>query len=363
MLGPVTKMRTRESRTASMRDSRQLRVGIVGCGAVTELYHVPALLASRDVTIDSVVDPNMDRARAIAARAGSPSILSTHKELVGRVDLAIVATPNAHHERVTSDLLEAAVPVLVEKPMGRTVAECDRMLGAAARTDTLLAVGQDFRYFPVARFARDLFSSGLLGPIRRVDVQQGTGSRWPYASTDALSPESGGGILLDFGVHLLDLLLWWLGDLRPIACRHDAAGGIDTECELDLELVGGAPVHVDLSRTRALRDTTLVQAERGTIELSLFQPTLIRLALSEAGPDLIGSPGDPQFDRSPMRTVFSRQLSDVVHALREHRQPLVNGAAGKRVVALIEGCYTLAQSLRLPWDFPEVYSAIGRSAP
>jgi predicted dehydrogenase len=346
-----------------MRDRRRLRIGIVGCGAVTELYHVPALLASPNVTIDSVVDPNMDRARAVAARAGSPSMLTSHRELPGRIDLAIVATPNAHHERVTVELLEAGVPVLVEKPMARTATECDRMLAAAARTDTLLAVGHDFRHFPVARFARDLFRSGLLGPIRRVHVQQGTGSRWPYASTDALSPEAGGGILLDFGVHLLDLLLWWLGDLRPVSCRHDAAGGIDTECELDLELVGGAPVHVDLSRTRALRDTTLVQAERGTIELSLFQPTLIRLSLSDAGPDLIGSPGDPEFDQSPMRTVFSRQLSDVVHALREHRQSLVDGAAGKRVVGLIEDCYTLTQSLRLPWDFPEVYSVIGRSGP
>ena len=344
------------------RDTK-VRIGVVGCGAVTERYHLPALLASADVAVVALVDPIVDRARAIAVRAGAPLVLSSHLELPGKVDLAIVAAPNAYHEPVAVDLLNAGVHVLVEKPMARTAAECDRVLTAAAQTNTLLAVGHDFRHFPVARFAWDLFVADLLGSIRRVDVRMSAGARWPYASTAALSPEAGGGVLIDFGVHILDLLLWWLGDLRPIACRHDAAGGIETECELDLELAEGAPVHLEFSRARTLRDTVVVEGQRGSVELSVFEPALVQLSLPGGNAELTGYVPDAEFDRSPLPSVFGRQLSNVVGALRNRSEPLVGGREGRRVVALIEDCYALHQPLRFPWDYPEVYTTIGRTGP
>lgn len=347
---------------SQLQGQEKIRIGIVGCGAVTERYHLPALLASGNVTVAALVDPNIERARAIAARIGSRLVLSSHLELPGKVDLVIVAAPNAHHEHITVDLLNAGVHVLVEKPMARTAAECDRMLAAAARTGTLLAVGHDFRHFPIARFARDMFAADLLGTIQGVDVRQSASGRWPYASSAALSPQAGGGVLIDFGVHILDLLLWWLGDLRPVACRHDGAGGIETECELALELAGGAPVHIELSRTRVLRDTIIVQGQRGTVEIGVFEPALVRLSLT-GGAQVAGRPVDPEFERAPLESVFGRQLSDVLAALRERRQPLVGGQEGRRVVALVQACYALQQPLRLPWDYPEVYAAIGRTGP
>jgi predicted dehydrogenase len=92
----------------------------------------------------------------LAEQSGAPLALASHLDLPGEVDLAIVAVPNAMHEPVSVDLLTAGVHVLVEKPMARTVAECDRMIAAARSTGALLAVGHDFRHFPIARFARDL---------------------------------------------------------------------------------------------------------------------------------------------------------------------------------------------------------------
>src|SRR4051794_1108296 len=112
--------------------SAPLRLGVVGCGAVTERYHLPALMASPDVEPVAFVDPAVARARLLAERAGAPFALSSHRELPGKIDFALVAVPNAFHEPVTVDLLAAGIHVLVEKPMARTTAECDRMLAAAA---------------------------------------------------------------------------------------------------------------------------------------------------------------------------------------------------------------------------------------
>ena len=237
------------------------------------------------------------------------------------------------------------------------------MLAAASASGSVLAVGHDFRHYPVARFARDLFAAGLPGPVLRVDAWQSAGGRWPAVSTAALSPEAGGGVLIDFGVHLLDLLGWWLGDMRVLAYQDDAAGGVESECACELELDTGAPVRLELSRTRVMRDTAVVTCERGTVELGVFDPAVVRLSLAADSPALDGVVPDPEFERAPLRTVFARQLVDVVAAVRDGREPLVGGRDGRQTVALVEACYAIRQPLQLPWGYPEAYASIGRKGP
>jgi predicted dehydrogenase len=339
-----------------------IRVGIVGCGAVTERYHLPALAATTDVSVVAFADPAIERAHALAARVGAPLAVAHHDAFAGHVDLALVATPNASHESIAVDLLRAGVHVLVEKPMARTTAECDRMLAAAASAGMVLAVGHDFRHFPIARFAREYLGAEMLGAIRRVDVRQSAGGRWPYASPAALSPAAGGGVLLDFGVHLFDLLLWWLGDLRPIRYRDDAAGGIEGECVAELALENGAPVHFELSRSRTLRDTVLIEGHRGTLELGVFEPAVVRLTAVGGAATLAGTVPDAAFERAPLRTVFGRQLTEVVAAIRNGHEPPVSGREGRRAVALVEACYARREPLRQPWDYPEAYATVAERA-
>ena len=349
--------------SAASDGSEPLRVGIVGCGAVTERYHVPALLASRDIDVVACVDHDVERARALAVRIGASHALAGHGDLAVLVDLAIVAVPNAFHAPVAIDLLRAGVPVLVEKPMARSGAECDLMLAAASAGGVVLAVGHDFRHYPVARFARDLFAAGMLGTVLSVDVEQSAGGRWPSVSTAVLSVEAGGGVLIDFGVHILDLLRWWLGDLRVLGYRDDAAGGVEAECACELQLETGAPVRLELSRTRTMRDTAIMRCERGTVELGIFEPAVVRLTLTEDRPALDGIIPDPEFEEAPLRTVFARQLADVVAAIRQGGEPLVGGIDGRHAVALVEACYAMRQPLRLPWGYPEAFASIGREGP
>lgn len=341
--------------------TERVRLGVVGCGAVAERYHLPALLASPEVEIVAFVDASIERARRLAARAGAPLALSSHRDLDGRVDAALVALPNALHEQVSIDLLQAGVHVLVEKPMARSVEECDRMLAAAAAAGAVLAVGHDFRHFPIARRVHELFAAGLMGAVRCVDIRQGAGSRWPSVGAEALVPAAGGGVLLTFGVHMLDLLSWWLGPLRVVRYRDDAVGGVEAECDCELELESGAPAHLELSRRRGMRDTAVIECERGTLEIGIYDPALLRVTLDAAQPPLIGTVPDPEFDQAPMRTVFARQLADFVGAVRGERAPLVSGHAGRAAVAAVEACYSIRQPLRRPWDYPEAYLSVGRA--
>jgi predicted dehydrogenase len=329
----------------------RLRLGVVGCGAVAELYHLPALLASAEVELTTFVDPDLARARRLADRAPGAAVLADCQGLADRVDAVLLTAPNALHAPLGVPLLHAGVHLLVEKPMGRTAAECDTLIAAAEAGGAVLAVGHDFRHFPVARFAHRLFAAGGLGAVRRVDVRQSAGGRWPYASPAALSPESGGGVLLDFGVHLLDLLLWWLGDLTVVSMRDDSRGGIETECELQLRHAGGASVVLELSRSRDLRDTVVVECDGGTVEVGVFEPAVVRVT-PPAGPVLEGAVPDAELAASGLRTVFGRQLAEFVHAVRGEPSAVVTGHEGRRVVALTEACYAVREPWRMPWDHP-----------
>lgn len=339
-----------------------VRLGVVGCGAVTELYHLPALLASPDVAVAAFVDTGLERARALAARVPGAVALTSYDELAGSVDAVLLATPNASHASIGTSLLASGVHLLVEKPMARTVAECDQLLAAAASGSAVLAVGHDFRHFPVAQFARGLFAAGLMGEVRRLDVRQSAGGRWPYASPAALSRAAGGGVLLDFGVHLLDLLLWWLGDLQAVGARDDAQGGIETECELELVLANGAPGVMELSRSRDLRDTVVVQCERGVVEIGVFEPAVLRITLPGTDLPLEGTVPDAAFAQAAMRTVFGRQLAEFVRAVRGEPSAVVTGEEGRRAVALAEAAYAVRRPWRMPWDWPEARSAVGGRA-
>jgi predicted dehydrogenase len=337
---------------------KRLRLGIVGCGAVTERYHLPAVAASADVELVALVDPVRERAAALAQEHGATRALASHTDLPGVVDVAIVAAPNHLHAPIATELAQAGVHVLVEKPLARTVAECDEISSAARASGVVVAVGHDFRHFPVARLARGLLADQVLGPVQAADLQQSAGGRWPYASTYVFSREqSGGGVLLDFGVHMLDLLSWWFGDLSVRAYADDTVAGVETECELALDTGSGAAVTMGLTRLRPMRDTTIVRCERGTLEIGIFEPAVIRLTLRD-GSTLAGDAHDPAFASAPMRTVFGRQLSDFVRAVRLGEEPLVPIREGRRVVDLVERCYAVRTPLRRPWDWPEAYSGI-----
>ena len=340
-----------------------LRLGIVGCGAVAEQYHLPAVAACADVELVALADPDLHRARELGERFGAALVTDDHARLAGAVDAAIVAVPNSLHAPIASELAAAGIHVLVEKPLARTTAECDAIAAAARAGGVVAAVGHDFRQFPVARTAKAIIAGELIGEIDSVELLQSTGGRWPYATTYVYSREdAGGGVLIDFGVHMLDLLSWWLGALSVERYADDAAGGVETECALELATASGAPVLVEVTRLRPMRDTAVVRGTNGVLEIGIFEPALLRLTPGAGVGSLTGNVSDPEFDEAPLRTVFGRQLEDFVRAVHTGSEPAVPLAAGRRAVELVERCYAVRAPLRRPWDWPEAYDGVGAAS-
>jgi predicted dehydrogenase len=334
----------------------KLRLAVLGCGAVAQIHHLPALSASQSAEAVVLVDADAGRARSLAERFGVPESASDYREVLDQIEAAVVALPNSLHAPVSIDLLQRGIHVLVEKPMALTVRECDEMIAAAEVGGATLAVGLDFRFFDSTRWVEDFLEAGFLGELRGFDLRQGVIPRWPFASDFLLRKETaGGGVLADFGVHVLDLLLVWLGEWESLDYRDDARGGIESDAEIRLRLRSGVEGTVEISRTRNLRNTCLFEGERATLEVGIWDPDpTITLRFGGQETSLAGRAGD---SRLTFQDVFVRQIDDFAAAIREGREPLVPGREGKRSLELIEACYAARQPLELPWSNPPELAA------
>jgi predicted dehydrogenase len=330
----------------------KLRLAVVGCGAVANIHHLPALAVSERVDATVLVDADAGRARALADRFAVPAVLTDYRDLPGRVDAAIVALPNSLHAPVAIELLRRGVHVLVEKPMAMNVRECDEMIAAAEAGRTVLAVGLDFRFFDSSLLVGNLLRDGLLGDVRRFEMHQGVIPRWPFATDFLLKKEmAGGGVLADFGVHVLDLLLWWLGDWAEVEYWDDAMGGIESDCELRLTMRSGVQGTVEISRTRNLANTCLFEGARASLEVGVWEPDPeIRLLIANRELSLAGRARPEAGAGLDFTDVFVRQLDDFAAAIRDRREPFVSGREGRRSLELIEACYARRKPLELPWS-------------
>jgi predicted dehydrogenase len=332
----------------------KLRLAVVGCGAISSIHHLPAIALSDRAEAALLVDVDERRARTLAERFGVPEVATDTGRLPERADAAIVALPNSLHAPVSIGLLRRGVHVLVEKPMAMNTRECDAMIAAAADSGAVLAVGHEFRFFDSSLFVRNLLRDGLLGEVRRFEMHQGVIPRWPFATDFLLKKETaGGGVLADFGAHVLDLLLWWLGDWAEVEYWDDAMGGIESDCELRLTMRSGIAGSVEISRTRNLANTCVFEGSCATLEVGVWDPDPeIRLLIADSEVSLAGRARREGSSGLDFTQAFVRQLDDFVDAVRERREPFVPGREGRRSLALIEACYARRQPLVLPWSIP-----------
>jgi predicted dehydrogenase len=329
------------------------RVGIVGCGAVSELLHLPAMRRSGAVVPAVLCDPAIDRARALADKLGIPDAVASHRDLAGRVEAALVAAPNHLHAAITRDLLAQGIHVLVEKIMTLSTADALSLVEAAGRADRVLSVGLEFRFFQPIRFVKQMLAAGMLGDILDFDVRLGVILNWPVKSSYLMNrAAAGGGVLNDFGPHILDLVLWWLGDWTSVQYADDAHGGVEANATMTLQLDSGASGTVELSRNRVLRNTAIITGTNGRLEVGLWDPAApVRLIVRGEPIELDGRctmAGIAQPDT--FHAAVGRQWADFAAAIRERRPPFITGMDGVRHVRLIEACYAGRTPLIYAWE-------------
>ncbi len=191
------------------------RVAIVGCGLVGEKRI--KLLTPGTVTV--TCDLNLDRAKKVAALSHGCEATDSVERAVNspNVDCVMIATLNAALAPIAKQALAAGKHVLAEKPGAISVREIEELESIAKNTGALYRIGYNHRYHPAFRKAREIFESGVLGPMMFVRGRYGQGGRIGYDKEWRADPKlSGGGELIDQGVHLIDLAGIFLGEFTHV---------------------------------------------------------------------------------------------------------------------------------------------------
>jgi predicted dehydrogenase len=194
----------------------QVNYAIIGCGLIGK-KRLAALPAGSQLAV--ACDTNLARAEELVRLAGGGRVVADHREAVRdpQVQAVLVCTLNATLAEISAAAIAADKHVLVEKPAGTSVAQIDELIALAGKNHVRVRVGFNHRYHPALLKARELFESGALGELMFVRGRYGHGGRIGYDREWRADPKlSGGGELIDQGVHLIDLAGWFLGDFAKI---------------------------------------------------------------------------------------------------------------------------------------------------
>ncbi len=318
---------------------RVVRLAVVGCGAVVERLHMEPLRRVKELAVCALVDRDAIAAARLSRWFRGARRYRDVDELPEDVDAALVAVPPGLHAAIASRLLKRGIHVLCEKPMAPTVEECHVMVQAAHDGGATLMIGHQKRFVASVVQAKRWLEEGRLGCVQAVSASMGMpGSLWrsrtPYLCDRALA---GGGVLLDSGVHLIDLVLWLLGPMDDLRCVVDPGdGGLEDEARLEFAVAGAAGL-LRFSRRRVLENLFRVDGEDGFLEFDTYDYPAIKVYSRTA--TLCHALGGISFEW-PTTSAHEMQLRHFVRVVRgEERVPVNPGQGAMRAVDVVARAY------------------------
>jgi len=322
----------------------KLRMAYIGCGAVVERSHLPAILNCRKFSVSCLIDFNQDQRTRLAEQYQVVNHGESLEKFIQEFDVAVIATPSATHYHLVKQLLNLGKHVIVEKPLATDYVSAKLLVELAQEKKLTLSVSLVRRFLPHFKLFKSLLSTNLLGDIQTFTIEEGNIFNWPVQGDGFYdSSVSGGGVLLDNGAHLLDACLWWLGNYKKVTYYDDAQGGVEAECHLELTLENGIRGTVQMSRLRQLSNNIHIFGDRGKLSMDLASGD-IDLMINDSMVDLRGSAfhkGKPV--QVQTGDLFERQYHSFYNAVTNNdvdgESDLVLGRDCLWSIKLIEECY------------------------
>jgi len=347
---------------AKTKRTSQLRGAVIGLGIGK--HHAQGYLDAPESNLVAVVDLNAERLKPWAEKLGEHAVFDDHKKMLKAVkpDLVSVALPNALHKSMTLDALKAGAHVLCEKPMAMNVREATAMRDAAKRARRRLGINLSFRFTPQARALKDLADTGFLGDAYHAHTQWTRRDGIPgFGGWFGQKAMSGGGPLIDLGVHRIDLAMWLMGSPNPLtvsATTHERIGiprAKKAKQKFDVEDFAAGFIRFDNGASMTLniswaghqaKQELMVTSVTGT------DGTMVHRNDDEGKYNFVGEyfhevaghkmSGRVDVARRDIRTSFG----EMVRAVVENRRPLADAEDGLRIQRVLDGLYKSAATGR-----------------
>ena len=205
---------------------KKMNVAVIGCGAIGAT-HSERYANSAYATLAAVVDILPERAQDYAAKYNASAALTDYRKLLRdpAIEAVSVCLPNALHAPVTIACLQAGKHVLCEKPIAVSLKQAEAMRAAAQSSNRTLAIGVVNRYNDNVNWIRDMIQAGDLGDVYHVHTQFRAHRSIPgLGGWFTTKKQAGGGVMLDWGVHFIDLILYCMGVPQPVSISGVAHG-------------------------------------------------------------------------------------------------------------------------------------------
>jgi len=353
----------------------RIRVAIGGAGMIANAGHIPAWQGQDEAEVVGVYNHHLGRARDTAARHGIASAYDDYARMLAelRPDVVVVCTPNTSHRQYTVEALRAGAHVLCEKPVAASYEDAVAMYEAADAAGRMLYVGQTGRFSGTVMAAKAFADAGELGEVYYAETASLRRRGVPTWGRFHMTSASGGGALLDIGVHALDALLWIIGNPRIIAASGATYTKLATREEgLVTSLAeSGAPVGVHEPRTYDPTEFDVEDMAGGLLRLENGATIAIKASWAANVPDgtgetlVLGTSGGlrwppltlirnlagyqvdvtPKVPRDPDISFHGhwRQAAHVVRVLQGREAPLVKREEVLNVMGALDGLYRSAE--------------------
>ena len=228
--------------------SKKLRIGVIGCGGIATWAHMPAYENMDNVEIVAMCDIKIEKAKALAEKHSVEKVFEDYHDVIAlpEVDAIDICTPNKFHSIIAVDALNAGKHVFSEKPDAVSVEEALKMKEASEKNNKTLMVMRNNRHSAPSKFLKKYIEEGNMGEIYagRCGWQRTRGipGKGGWFTTKELS---GGGPLIDLGVHMIDLSIWLMGNPTPVSvsgCTFNKFASDTTEADSEHSRFGDAVV-------------------------------------------------------------------------------------------------------------------------
>lgn len=313
------------------------RYVVVGVGSIGRRHaaNLKRLDPTAEVAIVSAsgrpIDPADAAADAVLQSIGEAVAYAPH--------FAVIASPATHHLAHALPLLDAGIPVLIEKPLAAGLGACTDEIDRLRRHAGRLGVAYTLRHLPSAKVVQDLVASGRLGRI--YGVQASVGQYLPdwrpasdYRAGVTAQRRLGGGAILELS-HEVDYLNWLVGPFTRVYCHAVNTGSLDIDVEdwVDAVLTRSdglsATVHLDLLQRTASRSCTII-GEHGTVVWNL-RANRVELMLPAGRTEVVHD--NPGYDRNEM---YVAQLRHFVEVASGRARPVVDLEQGIAVMRILD---------------------------
>jgi len=315
--------------------------GLIGTQRIQALTKLPA------VSEITVFDPKVPEGTKLSTKA---TAVSENAAFSTKYNAAVVATPHDTAARLLPQIFPLAPFVLVEKPLGRTSAETEKLIDGAKKSGTRVFVGLNYRFLKNVQHLHKLLSSAQHGRVLGVDAVLSHGAQPGYENSWKTDPiRCGGGVCIDPGIHLFDLFLWIFGGAELAAghlSRQFWTIQVEDHASLVLTLPGGAPASINLSLSSwQSRMEITVETEKAQFFLrgrgKFYGPQRLRMVTKWPWlqPD---QPRETQFDYGMEDVSLQQETQEFITACTNPNANLTIATADDALLSMqiVDACYS-----------------------